>query len=491
MVSWLHRVTWAQPDRPVIFFEGETWSYGRLWERSTAIASSLLAMPGHEPGRRFALIGTNTPEYLAAYFGIMLAGGVVVPLNDRERPEDLVRQLGMVDARLCLAGDVAEDVRDALVGTSEVAGIGELHGASRTPGEMPRQAHDATILLTSGSTGASKGVCHTHASLLHAAVQIAVALPFGRDDVSVAFLPFFASIPEQVLPALLAGGALEVVRRFDVDAVCRACERGTSFDAVPTIVARLLDEGDHRLLGRLRWISFASEPMPPALLERWWDTLPGTETYTFYGMTELLPITIGTPAMLRADPRTVGVPYPTARVAVVDAALEPLGTGAEGEIACASPAAMRGYLNDADATAATLTPDGSIRTGDLGKIGSDGQVRLTGRLKDLIISGGLNIAPAEIEAAACRHPNVAAAAAIGMPDERWGETPVIIAVVAGGNSLTPAELLEHTRSQLSGYKRPSAAAIVAQLPQTGIGKSAKVALRDAIARGELEVVRAS
>jgi acyl-CoA synthetase (AMP-forming)/AMP-acid ligase II len=174
---------------------------------------------------------------------------------------------------------------------------------------------------------------------------------------------------------------------------------------------------------------------------------------------------------------------------VVDGALESLGPGAEGEIVCASPAAMRGYLNDAGATAATLTPDGSIRTGDLGKIGSDGQVRLTGRLKDLIISGGLNIAPAEIEAAACRHPSVAAAAAIGVPDERWGETPVIVAVASGGNSLTPEELLEHCRSQLSGYKRPSAAAIVAQLPQTGIGKSAKVALREAIVRGELELVR--
>lgn len=490
IVAWLRRITWAQPDRPAVFFEGETWSYGRLWQRATVIASSIRALRCYEPGQRFALIGTNTPDYLAAYFGIMLVGGVVVPLNDRERPEDLARQLSTVDARLCLVGDIADHVRDGLAAAIEVAAIAEMDGVPRDSEALPSAGHDGTILLTSGSTGRPKGVCHTHGSLLHAAFQIAIALPFARDGVSVCFLPFFASIPEQVLPALLAGGALEIVRRFDVDAVCRACARGTSFDAVPTIIARLLEEGDHRLLRRLQWISFASEPMPPPLLERWWEICPGTETFTIYGMTEMLPISYATPVMLTADPRTVGVPYPTSRVGVIDTALEPVAPGIEGEITCASPALMRGYLNDPDATAATLTPEGSMRTGDLGTLGPDGQVRLTGRLKDLIISGGLNIAPGELEAAACRHPNVAAAAAVGIPDERWGETPVIVAVAASGHPLTPAELLEHCRSQLSRYKRPSAAAIVPHLPQTGIGKSAKAAIREAIVRGEVELVRA-
>lgn len=490
VVAWLDGIASAQPDRPAVLFEEQTWSYGRLWDRAAAIAAALRALPHHEPGQRFALVGANTPDYLAAYFGIMLASGVVVPLNDRERSEDLAEQLGMVGARLCLVGDGVDHLRDGLAAAADVAAIAELDGAPRGAGASPAAGHDATVLLTSGSTGRPKGVCHTHGSLLHAALQIAAALPFAPDGVSVCFLPFFASIPEQVLPALLAGGALDVVRRFDVEAVCRACERGTSFDAVPTIMARLLEEGDHGMLRRLRWISFASEPMPPPLLERWWETCPSTETYTIYGMTEMLPISYATHAMLRADPRTVGVPYPTSRVGVVDSALEPVGPGTEGEITCASPALMRGYLNDPAATAATLTEDGSIRTGDLGTVGPDGQVRLTGRLKDLIISGGLNIAPAELEAAACRHPHVAAAAAVGIPDEQWGETPVIVAVAAKGNPLSPGDLLEHCSSQLSRYKRPSAAAIVPELPQTGIGKSAKAAIRDAIVRGEVELVRA-
>jgi acyl-CoA synthetase (AMP-forming)/AMP-acid ligase II len=393
-----------------------------------------------------------------------------------------------VEAVLCLVGDYDSDRLDALAAGAPVAAISDLRATSHPVVPARSMGDDATVLLTSGSTGKPKGVCHTHSSLLHAAVQIAVALPFARDDVSIAFLPFFASIPEHVLPALLAGGALEIVRGFEVEPVCRACERGTCLDSVPTIVARLLDQGDHRLLRRLRWISFASEPMPPALLERWWAALPDVETFEFYGMTELLPVTHATPEMLKADPTTVGVPYPTSRITVVDTEQRPLEPGAEGEIACASPAAMRGYLNDPSATAAALTPDGSMRTGDLGRVGPDGQVRLTGRLKDLIISGGLNIAPAEIEAVACRHPDVAAAAVVGVPDARWGETPIIIAVPTGGSTLTPADLLEHCRSHLAGYKRPSAAAIVAALPQTGIGKSAKGALRDAIVRGELELV---
>ena len=367
---------------------------------------------------------------------------------------------------------------------------GELTSTTRPAPPATRSDSDATVLLTSGTTGAPKGVVHTHATLLHAALQMALALPFARDDVSIAFLPFFASIPEQVLPVLLSGGALHLLRRFDPEAVCRACERATTFDSVPTIVARLLDHGDYEALNRLRWIAFASEPMPPAVLERWWERVPDVRTHEFYGMTEMLTISHAGPDDLRVDPETVGAPYPTSSVAIVDEQLNPVENGAEGEVTCLSPARMQGYLGDQAATSAAVTEAGAIRTGDLGRFDEAGRLKLTGRLKDLIISGGMNIAPAEIEAAACRHPLVAAAAAVGLPDARWGETPVIVAVPRHGNSLTPSDLLAHCRAELSGHKRPSAAAVIERLPVTGIGKSAKSELRHAIVEGELEIVRA-
>jgi fatty-acyl-CoA synthase len=165
--------------------------------------------------------------------------------------------------------------------------------------------------------------------------------------------------------------------------------------------------------------------------------------------------------------------------------------GVEGQVICRSPARMAGYWNDPKATAQATTPEGAICTGDIGRLDDGGALYLLGRSKDLIISGGLNISPAEIEAIACTHPRISAAAAIGVPDERWGETPVIVAVSTLGETLTPGEVLEHCRSRLRGYKRPSAAVVVPALPVTGIGKLAKSELRKAILGGDLTVVRAS
>jgi acyl-CoA synthetase (AMP-forming)/AMP-acid ligase II len=221
--------------------------------------------------------------------------------------------------------------------------------------------------------------------------------------------------------------------------------------------------------------------MPPALLGRWHEALPHVEAHQFYGMTELVPATFAPHAMLVEDPTTVGVAFPTTYV----------GWNAEsGELLCQSPAQMQGYYNDPAASAAALDGTGAIKTGDLGRIDERGRVYLTGRLKDIIISGGLNVAPAEIEAHACHHPEVGAAAVVGIPDARWGETPVVIGVPKNGSRLTPASLLEHCRSGLKGFKRPSAAAVVDVLPSTGIGKIAKQLLRDQIVSGEISVVRA-
>jgi acyl-CoA synthetase (AMP-forming)/AMP-acid ligase II len=221
--------------------------------------------------------------------------------------------------------------------------------------------------------------------------------------------------------------------------------------------------------------------MPPALLRRWHEALPGVETHQFYGMTELVPATTASHRMLVEDPTTVGIAFPTTSVTIEDES---------GELLVRGPAQMRGYYNDPQMTAAALNANGAIKTGDLGRIDERGWVYLTGRSKDLIISGGLNVAPAEIEAIACHHPAVGAAAVVGIPDPRWGETPIVIGVARDGSGLTPAALLAHCREGLKGFKRPSGAALVDVLPSTGIGKIAKQLLRDQIVRGEIALVRA-
>jgi acyl-CoA synthetase (AMP-forming)/AMP-acid ligase II len=376
--------------------------------------------------------------------------------------------------------DVAE-LRDqlALVGAACVIGDGleeaialcdlPSHGTGTLP--RPRPEDPACIFLTSGSTGRPKGVVHTQGSLLHMALLLATALPFGPDERSIAFLPFFAAA-EQVLPVLCTGGSLDVLPGFDPERIARAARHATSFDAVPTVMARLLDQAPLEDLARLRWVSFASEPMPASLLRRWWDALPGVATHQFYGMTECVPVTVASDRLQREEPTTVGIPFPTTRLSVID-----------GELVFRSPAQMLGYHG---APAA----DGDIRTGDLGRIDERGRVFLTGRLKDLIISGGLNVAPAEIEAVACEHPGVLTAIVVGIPDERWGETPVVVAVPARGNGVAARDVLHHCRRELTSFKRPSAAALVDALPSTGIGKSAKAVVRQQILDGEIALVRA-
>ena len=476
LVDWIGAVARAQARRPAIHGDGVTWAYEGFWARAGGIARHLLRDRGLRPGDRVGIVGANEPHYLSAYFGVLRAGCVAVPLNAMLDVEEMRAQLAHVGAAATLAGEVDAATREGL---APAWPLRELPVHRTGPLPQPGPADPACIFPTSGSTGRPKGVVHTHGSLLHMALQLATTLPFGQDERSIAFLPFFASA-EQVLPVLCTGGSLDVLPGFDPERIAKAARHATSFDAVPTVMARLLDQAPHEALARLRWVSFASEPMPASLLRRWWDGLPGLATYQFYGMTELVPATVANDRLQREEPTSVGVPFPTSRLSVLDG----------GELACRSPAQMAGYHGDPAATAAALTADGAIRTGDAGRIDERGRVFLTGRLKDLIISGGLNIAPAEIEAVACEHPGILSAVVVGIPDDRWGETPVVVAVPARENGVAARDVLHHCRRELTPFKRPSAAALVDVLPATGIGKSAKAEIRRRILDGEIALVRA-
>lgn len=490
LVSWLAAVVRAQGRRPALIADDDVWSYRELWERAAGIGRHLLQDRGVAPGDRVALVGANHSQYLAAFLGVLRAGCTAVLLNHLLDVPAMRAQLELVGASAVLLGAVPDEVREGLADALPAIAFPELPTTGR--GHLPPLSAKtpACILLTSGSTGSAKGVVHSQGTLLHAALQLGACLPFSPSDRGIAFLPFFASIPEQVLPTLCTGGSLEILPRFDPEHVAIAARTATTFDAVPTIMSRLLEHGAGDALRWLRWIMFASEPMPAALLQRWWEAVPGVETHQLYGMTEVLPIAFASDALLRNEPSTVGVPFPTSRVHVLRADRTEIVDGSEGELVCHSPARMLGYYQDAEATRATTTSDGSVLTGDLGRIDEGGRVFLTGRLKDIIISGGLNIAPAEIEAVACRHPGVLTAAVVGIPDVRWGETPVVVAVPRC-NAITAHELLAHCRRELPPFKRPAAAAVIHALPETGIGKTAKEAIRRHILDGAISLVYAS
>lgn len=483
LVAWLASVVEAHGNRPAIADDGFVLTYSELWARAGGIAKQLLDL-NVAPGSRIALVGTNQGVYLETFVGILRAGLVALPLNPMLDSTSLKAQMEICDAEVVIIGDVDEEIRHGLAGQPTVIDLPTLIAKNEAYyGKLPalRPSGLACIIPTSGSTGLPKGAMHTQSSLLHCGLQIAAAMPMSASDRNVSFLPFFASIPEQILPTLLSGATVEVIRKFDIERIAKACESSTCFDAVPTIMSRLINEASTDALRKLKWVCFASEPMPPALLTRWHEELPGVETFQFYGMTELVPATVAPHRMLLEDPTTVGVPFPTTRVTRDDQT---------GELFISSPAMMQGYYNNPAASKAALTSGGAIRTGDMGEFDERGRLHLTGRLKDLIITGGINVAPAEIEAVACHLPEIGAAAVVGIPDDRWGETPIVVAVARDGMSVSADTLLSHCRTSLKGFKRPSGAAIIDALPSTGIGKIAKNVLRDQIVKGEISLVRA-
>ena len=273
LVGWVVAVARAQARRPAVHGDGVRWNYEELWGRAGGIARHLLRDRGVEPGDRVGLVGTNEPAYLAAYFGVLRAGGVVVPLNAMLDVADMRDQLAHVDAVATIVGAVDAAVRDGLADALPAWHMNDLRTAATGVLPPTGPGDPACIFLTSGSTGRPKGVVHTQASLLHMALQLASTLPFGPEERSIAFLPFFAAA-EQVLPVLCTGGSLDVLPGFDPERIAAAARHATSFDAVPTVMARLLDLAPHDDLAHLGWVSFASEPMPVGLLHRWWDAQP-------------------------------------------------------------------------------------------------------------------------------------------------------------------------------------------------------------------------
>lgn len=489
VVSWVAAVVRAHPSRPALIHEGTVWSYRQFWDRAGSVARRLLAL-GLRPGQAVGLVGANECDYVVNYFAIMRAGGAAVPVNARLDAAAVRQQLSLVDASAVFVGKVDAAVRDELAASFQVLPMAAAEDAGSRGGRLPsvRSTSTCAIMLTSGTTGQPKGVVHSHGTMLHGALQLVSVFPYGLVERSVVFLPLYACIPEQVLPMLCAGGSLEILPGFDVERVAAACARATSFNAVPTVLSRLIDYAPLHQLAHLKWVTFASEVMPVPLLRRWWEQLPGIETHQFYGMTEVLTLSAAPHRMLRAEPATVGRPFPTAALAVerADGATEPYGSG---ELVGASPARMRCYHEDDAATKAVLTPDGSLRTGDLGRIDERGLVFLTGRSKDVIISGGINVVPAEIEAVASQHPAVERVLVVGVPSERWGETPVVVAIARTGAALTPEDVLSHCRTVLTGHMRPTGAGLVDAFPTTGIGKAAKDEVRKMIMNGKIRLVR--
>jgi len=458
---WSERPSWPQlrdiDDRWL-------WS-SELEQRSRSIAARLLGA-GLEPGQRVLIGGPSSAELVLCYLGALRARLVLVPINpDYSRPE-VARILADARPAAALLGEdrLARWVRKDAPEPLRLAGLdGQLEGVgTHSAPELDSARPDDTALLiyTSGTTGAPKGVPLTHANLLASASAVALAWRWSADDRLLLSLPLFHvhGLGVGVLGALCAGSSVELRPRFAVEDVLARCAGGgvTLLFGVPTMYARLAASGRARELGRLRLVVSGSAPLP-ASLARELAAAIGQMPLERYGMTETMMLS-SNPYEGERRPGTVGFPLPGVRLRLAE----------DGEIQARGPNVIAGYFRQPQASAAAFTSDGWFRTGDLGALDDDGYLRIIGRNKELIITGGYNVHPREVEERLLEHPAVREAAVAGRPSREWGEE--VTAFIVAAEPIAAEELRAHAAAGLAPYKVPKRFEFVEELPRNAMGK---------------------
>ena len=483
------------PRAVALWWQDEPMDYGRLHDRVQRLAERLAATG--TVGDRVAVLAWNCPAYVELIYAASASGRILVPLNARLAPAELVGQLRATGAGLLFGDrDLLQPLRanDGFpAGTECIALHGEyeawLGEGPRHP--LPQVGGDsaAWILFTSGTTGKPKGAVLTHRSLLAGLRSAALGRPVQAGDRYLYPFPLFHVAAHNVLLQHQFGAAVVLCQRFDAAETLRTCRTLgiTTLSLAPTMIAMLLDHPgfDPTDLARVRTIGYGASNIPADLLR-----LLLAETRVglcqSYGMTELSgSIAFLTPAdhRLAAESRpellqSVGKPLRTAQVRLVDESGRDCRTGKSGEILVKAEQCRHEYWQDTPATRAVIE-DGWLHTGDIGRRDREGYLYIVDRKKDMLISGGENVASREVEAVLRRHPAVKDCAVIGLPDPTWGEvvTAVMVMTVAASDS----ELDRHCRSCLAGYKTPRHWVRVDALPANAAGKIDKALLRQTTA----------
>jgi malonyl-CoA/methylmalonyl-CoA synthetase len=490
VVETFARNAQSAPDKLCLRFEGEDWSYGRLLGRVRSFAAALRAW-GLQPGDRVALFLGNHPDFLAAYLGIHLAGGAVVPVNRGYRRAELRHIFADGGVRLCVTdGDgrtELEPVQSELPALEKTVERGEdledfVGGAGGIDTTIPCGEDLAVVAYTSGTTGRSKGAMLLHRNLLANAEAICAAWKWTARDHLLLTLPLFHTHGLMVGAhgTLLAGASAELRHAFDAAEVYDALLTGsfTMFFGVPTMYTRLLREAKERSERPepLRVYVSGSAALSPQAFGEFEEEF-GQRILERYGMTET-GMNLTNPYDGERRPGTVGIPFPGQEARVVGLETrEVLPAGEVGEIEVRGPHVFAGYWGRPEATAESFDDEGWFRTSDLGSVSEDGYFQISGRRKELIITGGYNVYPREIEELLEGCPGVAEVAVVGLPDPEFGEM-VTAAVLRDDPSLTDQEVVGFCRENLADYKKPSRVEFVDALPRNALGKVLKHEVRE-------------
>lgn len=502
---------------PATTFFGATMSYQTLHTLAGRFAGALHQM-GVMPGMRVSLHLPNCPQFVIAYYGVLKAGGIVVPFNPLYVEREIAHQLRDSGAEVAVTLDrfyprLAAVRQQTRLREVVVTGIHDyfpphlrllyplkarregnyvaipkakdlhhlrrlLDGGRPAPAQKVDPQTPAVLLYTGGTTGTPKGAVLTHRNLVSNVLQTRcwfTRLRTEKESV-LAVLPFFHSygMTSVMNHAVSAGSRMILLPRFQVDDVLRTIDRyhPSLFPGVPTIYTALTNH-PHVKNFDLRSISACisgAAPLPVELQTRF-ETLTGGRLVEGYGLTEASPVTHTTPVFGLRKPGSIGIPMPDTVARIVDVATgtQTLGTGEIGELVIQGPQVMAGYWNKPEETARTIR-DGWLYTGDLARMDADGYFFIVDRKKEMIITGGMNVYPREVEEVLYTHPAVMEAAAIGVPDPYRGEVVKTVVVLKPGAQATSEAIIEHCRQHLASFKIPKMVEFRTELPKSLVGK---------------------
>jgi acyl-CoA synthetase (AMP-forming)/AMP-acid ligase II len=479
------------PETVALVTDAGTQTFAELSERVDRVAGAVAAIT--DPGDRVAILAENRAEYVECYYAVPRAGRLLVPLNQRLHPDEWTGAVRRSGARVLIAEpDLLARLGSEVAHAAGVETIIDLdrddlagEGPSEHEMRRPERADEAAWLIgTSGTTGTPKLAMLTHASLLAAVDATLAARPVREDDVFCTPFPLCHVAGYNVLGLHRMMRPVVLMRKFDPTRLVELIlEHGvTLLSLAPTMIAMLLDDPrtDDRVLASVRSVGYGASAIPAPVLraavDRWdCDLSQG------YGMTELSgnAVFLDADAHRRAaagDDRLLGAAgYPAPGVDLR------LHEGTD-EILVRAPQVMAGYWNDPEASAAALA-GGWLHTGDVGRIDDDGLLTVVDRTKDVIVTGGENVASREVEAVLHTHAGVADVAVVGVPDERWGERVAAVVVRRAGNPVTAEELIALARAHLAGFKTPRTVEFVDELPRNAAGKVLKAQLRAELGPG--------
>lgn len=494
--------------RIAVVFEGTRLTYSDLNQRVNQAAHALISL-GLRPGERIAVLSDNSARYLEIYLATAKLGVSVTPLNSRLADPELDYIVRDSEAVAIIAGDGYEKRAQALLAGAPAVRLGvaldnQADGfvsyeealaqatADEPDPERYRVSEDdlAVLMYTGGTTGLPKGVMLSHRNVMTAAIANALQCEYTKDDSTCFVLPIFHVSWWPIISLLLVGGKTVIVRKPDLNEILRLIqdEKCTHMNLVPTLYGLLMDAapiGSYDL-SSLRSLTYAGSPMPVEVLKRA-ITVFGPIFAQGYGATETAggPITMllaedhhldGPDSRLLASAGQAGI---CAEVKVVDGDDQPLGPGQIGEVCVRGKHIMAGYWKNPELTARALA-GGWYHTGDLGYLDERGYLFLTDRKSDMIITGGENVYPTEVENVLYAHPAVLECSVVGVPDERWVEIVHAAVVLRDGASASAEEIIEHCHQNLAGYKCPKKVTFLDSLPKTAIGKISRKDIREMV-----------